>query len=84
MKKALITLLAVLATASASFAQGYHYVSPHFRGNGSYVEGHYRTNPDRNPYNNWSSTGNYNSFTGQRGHHTPTPGYSGSRGSFRW
>ena len=82
MKKALITLLAVLVTASASFAQGYHYVSPHFRSNGSSVGGHYQTNPDRNFYNNWSTQGNQNPFTGDFGHRT-TPNHNGSnRGGY--
>ena len=33
----------------------YHYVQPHQRQDGSTVSGHYRTNPDRDPYNNYNT-----------------------------
>jgi len=31
--------------------------------NGTYVAPHYRSNPDGNPYNNWSYPGNTNPYT---------------------
>lgn len=55
------------------FAQGYHYVRPHVRKNGTYVPGHYRTNPDGNRFNNWSTKGNVNPFTGRKGYQNPYP-----------
>ncbi len=70
MKTALITLLAVLALTTPVFAQGQHYVQPHIRSNGSYVQGHYQTNPDRSFQNNWSTMGNVNPHTGQEGYRT--------------
>ena len=33
--------------------------------NGTYVQPHYRSNPDGNPYNNWSFPGNVNPHTGK-------------------
>jgi hypothetical protein len=56
-------------------AQGYQYVRPYTRRNGTYVPGHYRTNPDGNVYNNWSTRGNVNPFTGQPGYRNPYPSY---------
>jgi hypothetical protein len=87
MKKALITLLAVIglaAAASTSFAQGYHYVRSHVRSNGSYVPGHYQTNPDGNFHNNWSTRGNVNPFTGDFGtRREPTSRFFHFEGSSR-
>jgi hypothetical protein len=36
--------------------------------NGTYVSPHYRTNPDKKYYNNWSSKGNINPYTGKVGY----------------
>lgn len=47
------------------------YVQPHTRSDGTYVEGHYRTAPDSNPYNNYSTQGNTNPYTGQEGRVQP-------------
>jgi hypothetical protein len=47
---------------------GYHstgdvWVHGYWR-NGSYVQGHYRSHPNGNPYDNWSFPGNTNPYTG--------------------
>lgn len=42
-------------------------VQGYCRGNGTYVAPHYRTAPDGNPYNNWSTVGNVNPYTGKAG-----------------
>lgn len=61
------------ATAQSTFNYGTgsnsrsHYVQPHFNSNGSYTDGHYRTNPDSSRSNNYGSYGNYNSHTGGYG-----------------
>lgn len=70
-----LTLLA----ASSAMAQS-HYVRPHVTKNGTYVEGHHRSNPDSSRQNNYSSQGNYNPYTGQQGNVNPyapsqMPGY---------
>lgn len=41
------------------------YVKGYYRKDGTYVKGHYRTAPDGNPYNNYSTPGNYNPNTGK-------------------
>jgi len=38
-------------------------VKGYYKENGTYVEPYYRSNPDRNPYNNWSYSGNTNPYT---------------------
>lgn len=41
------------------------HVSGYYRKNGTYVQPHYRSSPDGNPYNNYSYPGNYNPYTGR-------------------
>ena len=41
------------------------HVKGYFRKDGTYVAPHYRSAPDKNPYNNWSYPGNTNSYTGK-------------------
>jgi hypothetical protein len=66
------TIIGTLAfAAGAAHAQGYHYVNPYFRSDGSYVQPHYQTNPNGNPNDNWSSRPNTNPFTGQPGTRNP-------------
>ncbi len=38
-------------------------VKGYYRKDGTYVQPHYRSNPDSNPYNNWSFPGNVNPYT---------------------
>lgn len=40
-------------------------VKGYYRKDGTYVQPHYRSNPDGNPYNNWSYPGNTNPYTGE-------------------
>lgn len=57
-----------LATLTFGFSAGQAdaavWVNGYTRSNGTYVQGHYRSNPDGNPYNNWSYPGNTNPYTG--------------------
>ena len=48
-------------------------VDGYYRKDGTYVAPHYRTAPDSNPYNNWSTRGNVNPYTGQSGTVNPYP-----------
>ena len=45
----------------------YFWVNSYCKSNGTCVQGHYRSNPDGNFYNNWSTYPNVNPFTGKRG-----------------
>ncbi|WP_423063864.1 hypothetical protein [Candidiatus Paracoxiella cheracis] len=80
MKKVLIILVTatLLSVNAAVFADV--YVHGYTRSNGTYVAPHYRSNPDGDSYDNYSSKGNVNPYTGEEGHRTP--GYDeGERGS---
>lgn len=47
------------------------YVNPYTKKDGTQVEGHYRSDPDGNPNNNWSTEGNRNPYTGKEGTRNP-------------
>jgi hypothetical protein len=59
--------IALLAIVSGVAFAGDVYVQPHVNRNGTYVQGYHRTTPDSNPYNNYSTQGNVNPYTGQAG-----------------
>jgi len=55
------------STASSVHVQGY------VRKNGTHVQGHYRSAPDGNFANNWTTKGNINPHTGAHGTLTTPP-----------
>ena len=63
--------IARAAYNSGRYGRGYYrqpvHVRGHYRFNGTYVNQHYRTRPDGNFYNNWSTFPNYNPYTGRQG-----------------
>lgn len=61
-------LLVLISFLTVSIAEA-GWVGGYTRRDGTYVQPHYRTNPDGNPYNNYNFPGNYNPNTG-----TTTPG----------
>jgi hypothetical protein len=73
-------VIALSATASAQT-----YVHGYTKKDGTHVAPHYRSNPDGNPYNNWSTKGNVNPYTGQAGtrnpYSSPYSSYGNSYGS---
>jgi len=58
---ALVVVISFLAISLAEAG----WVRGHDRRDGTYVQPYYRTNPDGNPYNNYSFPGNYNPNTGK-------------------
>lgn len=54
---------------------GDHYVSGYYRSDGTYVAAHRKTNRDDSFWNNWSSEGNTNPYTGRTGSKTPGSRY---------
>jgi hypothetical protein len=62
--KKLVLILAALVVVSA-FAD--EYVQGYVRRDGTYVQPHFRSAPDSNPFNNYSTQGNTNPYTGQTG-----------------
>ena len=63
----LLTVFALAAPIQGNARGGDVYVHGYFRGNGTYVQPHYRSAPDSTPYNNWSAYGNTNPYTGKAG-----------------
>lgn len=57
-------LLVLLATT----AQADEYVNGYYRQDGTYVEGHYRTHRHQQRWDNYSSEGNTNPWTGEKGY----------------
>ena len=62
----LATLAATVATATAQV-----HVRGYTRSDGTYVAPHWRSTPDGDRRNNWSTQGNVNPFTGQPGTRQP-------------
>lgn len=60
-------MLAALFVSGPALAQGTTNVDGHFRRDGTYVPPHVRTNPNSTKMDNWSTQGNTNPTTGQRG-----------------
>ena len=66
-KKSIIlaaVLLVLISFLTVSLAEAGR-VRGYYKQNGTYVQPHYRTSPDRNPYNNYNLPGNYNPNTGR-------------------
>lgn len=76
MKKFFFLALILSLTCCLLSAVGYTKVSGYYRKDGTYVRPHYRTLPNNNFYDNWSTKGNVNPFTGEPG--TKTQEYSSS------
>lgn len=57
----LLTLFAVPALAGDVFVNGY------FRSNGTYVQPYHRTSPNNTLFDNYSTKGNINPWTGKAG-----------------
>jgi len=62
----LFTFVTLFSLSAFSKGSNVH-VNGYFRSNGTYVQPHYRTAPDHNFYNNWSTKGNVNPYTGKVG-----------------
>jgi len=61
----LILILALIAVGSTAFAAD--SVRGHTRKDGTYVQPHMRTEPNQYKFDNYSSQGNVNPYTGQAG-----------------
>ena len=65
-----LTLLALLAALSVSaFAD--EYVQGYVRKDGTYVPPHFRSSPNASKLDNFSTQGNTNPYTGERGYVNP-------------
>ncbi len=63
MKTALLVITLLASTAACAD----NYVNGYVRSDGTYVNGYYRSNPNGNQFDNYSSQGNTNPYTGKRG-----------------
>lgn len=90
--RSLVVLVVLVVVCFASgIAHSQVRVKGYTRKNGTYVAPHYRSRPDGNFSNNWSTKGNINPYTGKEGTRiTPPTSYDGypsggsySSGSFR-
>lgn len=73
MKKTIIAILITLAFATVASADT--YVNGYTRSDGTYVQGHWRSSPNGTTLDNYSTRGNVNPYTGQKGYKNP---YGGS------
>lgn len=67
MRKLVIAILFMLSVATVVSARD-TYVNGYYRKDGTYVQGHYKTPQNNNFYDNYSSQGNRNPYTGQKGY----------------
>lgn len=67
MKKLLMSILLFSGVAQAEYVNGY------YRSNGTYVNGYHRSDANSNIYDNYSTQGNVNPYTGAYG--TKSPNY---------
>lgn len=63
MKHLILTLL-ILSLTTPVYAT---YVRPHVTKNGTYVQGHYRSKPNKTKLDNYSYKMNRNPYTGKKG-----------------
>ena len=62
LSKALLVTAVSIAVCSSAWAD--EYVDGYYRADGTYVQPYWRSDPDGNPYNNYSFPGNLNPYTG--------------------
>lgn len=72
--KKLIAATAVALLSSVALADT--YVNPYVRSDGTFVQGHMRSDANDSKYDNYSSSGNTNPYTGERGYRDPAPTYN--------
>ncbi|NRD78467.1 hypothetical protein HPT25_13955 [Bacillus sp. BRMEA1] len=66
-KKIIALLLSCLLIVVTTHVNASVYVHGYYRKDGTYVRPHYRSDPDGNFNNNWSTKGNINPYTGEEG-----------------
>lgn len=72
MKKLIIVIILTTLVSGTAFAKRTtSRVRGHITKKGTYVQPYYKTTPDKNVYNNWSTQGNMNPYTGKVGQVNP-------------
>jgi hypothetical protein len=67
--RTLIIATSLILLTSSAFAD--QFVNGYVRRDGTFVQPHMRPSPDGNPFNNYSTRGNVNPYTGAPGAHNP-------------
>ena len=67
----LVSPIEAFAKRSSDGRGGSHSVRSHVRKDGTSVQSHRRTNPNRSKSDNWSTKGNVNPHTGKKGTKNP-------------
>lgn len=62
-----VLVVVILVLVITTVANADVRVRGYYRSNGTYVQPHWRSDPDGNPHNNWSTYPNINPYTGKRG-----------------
>ena len=70
-KKLVLAIVAATFIAPAVSAQT--HVNGYVKRDGTYVAPYYRSSPNSTPYDNYSTKGNVNPYTGQAGTRNPYP-----------
>jgi len=65
--KKIVFMAALAMVATAALAQGSHYRSGYVTRNGTYVAPSYATNPNSSRFDNYSTRGNVNPYSGRVG-----------------
>ena len=63
----LISLVLILGISSFAEARTVRVKGYYKPSTGSYVQPHYKTSSNRSKLDNWSTKGNYNPYTGEKG-----------------
>lgn len=63
--KKMLAVLVLCCTTPSAFAD--NYVNGYYRNNGTYVQPHYRSDNNNTRFDNYSSQGNVNPYTGRSG-----------------
>jgi len=73
MKKTLICLALIVGLFGAGASVGYARTSVkgYLKKSGTYVMPYHRTSPNTSKFDNWSTKGNYNPYTGKKGTVSP-------------
>ena len=67
----LVLLIGVFSFSVAAEARTIRVREYYKPSTGSYVMSHYKTSPNRSLFDNYSTKGNYNPFTGKKGYVNP-------------
>jgi hypothetical protein len=79
MKRLLIAAGVLAFVTGGAYAD--NYVNGYYRNDGTYVQPHFRSDPDSSRLNNYSTQGNYNPYTEQQGTVSPYTNPYGSSGT---